>query len=149
MVRNGVVEVWWDGTIKPSQKWRQEIDAALASARVAVLLVSRHFLASDFIINEELRYLLDAARQCQVKILWVLVSQCNYEETSLQEFQALHDVQRPLNSLSEAELDSALKAISRGIVTAVAGPTPANPRDPLSPPCPSTSAACPPPARSS
>jgi len=62
--------MWWDGEIKPSQQWREEIEAALDSARVAVLLVSKHFLASDFIVNIELPYFIDAARQRHVQILW-------------------------------------------------------------------------------
>jgi len=58
---------WRDQT---SQQWRQEIDAALASAQVAVLLVSPNFLASNFIVNEELSYLFDAAQQRRVRLLW-------------------------------------------------------------------------------
>src|SRR5262245_26657572 len=37
---DGLVEVWWDGDIEPSERWREEIDNALASARIGVLLVS-------------------------------------------------------------------------------------------------------------
>jgi len=122
-VREGVVDVWWDGKIKPSQQWRQEIDAALVSARVAVLLVSPNFLASDFIVNEELSYLFDAAQQRWVKILWVLLAPCMYEQTPLQHLQALHDLARPLNSLRGAARGNALKTIAQGITDADAGTT--------------------------
>jgi tetratricopeptide (TPR) repeat protein len=121
LVRAGVVDVWWDGAIKPSQRWREEIEAALASARVAVLLVSPHFLASDFIVDEELSYLLEAARQHRVKILWALLAPCLYEQTPLQSFQALHDLARPLNALRGAARGNALKAICQRIAEAVTG----------------------------
>jgi hypothetical protein len=49
LVRTGAVELWWDGQISPGKHWREEIDNAMASARVAVLLVSAPFLASEFI----------------------------------------------------------------------------------------------------
>ncbi|HZF07416.1 MAG TPA: TIR domain-containing protein, partial [Thermoanaerobaculia bacterium] len=122
-VREGVVDVWWDGEIKPSQQWRQEIDAALASAQVAVLLVSPNFLASNFIVNEELSYLFDAAQQRRVRLLWVLLAPCLYEQTPLQHLQALHDLARPLNSLRGAARGNALKAIAQGIAEAAAGTT--------------------------
>ena len=120
-VRTGAVQVWWDGDIQPSQRWREEIQTALTATRVAVLLVSKHFLASDFIADQELPYLLAAARQRGVKILWALVSPCLYEGTALNEIQALHDLKRPLNSLPESERDGALKAICQQIVAAVDG----------------------------
>src|SRR5262245_24859387 len=49
LVRSGGVDVWWDGEIQASQIWREEIDKALAAACIGVLLVSKDFLASDFI----------------------------------------------------------------------------------------------------
>jgi len=129
-VRDGVVDVWWDGVLKPSQRWREEIQAALAGARVAVLLVSPDSLASDFIVNEELAYLLDAARHRGVTILWALLAPCRYERTPLRDLQALHDLDRPLNSLRGAARGKALKAICEGIVEAVDGTSPAAHRGP-------------------
>jgi TIR domain len=117
LVRTGALRVWWDGNIEASQLWRERIESELGSAGLAVLLVSRHFLASDFIAEVELPYFLEAALLRKVKILWMLVSPCLYEKTPLRDIQALHDLARPLNSLHGAARDSTLKAICESIET--------------------------------
>lgn len=114
-IRNNTISAWWDGKIKPSQKWREEIDNALASAKVGVLLVSPDFLASDFINNNELPYLLAAAERHAVKLIWVLLRNCLYKKTPIADYQAAHDVSKPLNSLRGARLDATLVAICNAI----------------------------------
>src|SRR6218665_3206938 len=61
--RDGLIDTWVDTRLLAGDRWKKEIDAALKKARVAVLLVSADFLASDFIINNELPPLLKAAEE--------------------------------------------------------------------------------------
>ncbi len=121
LVRNSLVDVWWDGDIKPSRKWREEIDAALASARIGVLLVSPNFLASDFINQKELPYLIEAAAKRDVTLLWILLSPCLYEHTPLAEIQAAHDISRPLDGLGRAKRNAILKTVCGRIAEVAEG----------------------------
>jgi tetratricopeptide (TPR) repeat protein len=111
--------VWWDGKIKPGNHWRKEVNEALTSATVGVLLLSSHFASADFIIKEELPYLLDAAVKHQVKLFCVLLSNFLYDELGLDKFQFLNSPSRPLNSLSRSKLDDALVSICRTIRTEI------------------------------
>ena len=72
-------------------------------------------MASDFINNEELPYLLKAASEKKLKVLWVAIGACMWEETKLEHVQAVIDPKYPLNSLSEGERDLAIKRVCEAI----------------------------------
>jgi hypothetical protein len=114
-IRNKKVEVWYDAKINKGDKWREAISAALDKTRVGVLLVSPNFLASDFINEQELPFLLSAAEERNVRLLWIYVAPAMVEETPLGELQCTHDYDRPLLLLSDAERAQCLVNIARQI----------------------------------
>jgi hypothetical protein len=114
-VRKNELDIWDDTRIEAGDKWQDEITAALQRASVAVMLVSRNFLASDFIAEVELPALLDASPNKGLKIIWIAVGACAVEITSLKDYQAANNPAKPLNSLGRAELDEALTHIARAI----------------------------------
>lgn len=119
LVRSGVVNLWDDTQIKPGAKWFSEIETALSRAKVAVLLVSANFLASDFIDREELPELLAAAEHDGLTVIWIPISFSMYEETAIAQYQAAHSPAQPLDSLSEPEQNQALVKICKSIRDAV------------------------------
>ncbi|ACK64656.1 hypothetical protein PCC8801_0566 [Rippkaea orientalis PCC 8801] len=119
VIQLGKVSIWDDTQIKPGSNWKQDIENALASAKVAVLLVSQNFLASDFIATEELPPLLEAAEKEGVKILWVYLNYCQYKYTALKNLQATHNITEPLQALSPPEQDKILYEISDEIIEAI------------------------------
>lgn len=122
LVRNGSIDLWSDTEIRPGARWRQEIEQALAAARVAVLLVSDNFLASEFIAKQELPPLLRAAEQEGVTILWIYVSPCLYEATSIGDYQAAHDLRASLLELEPAQQQVTLREVCQRIRQAAAVP---------------------------
>lgn len=99
--RQGVIALWDDTRIKPGTPWREEIRSALADARVAVLLVSADFLASDFIGNNELPPLLHAAKEHGTLILPLIIKPSRFEQTKeLACFQAVNPPSKPLSLLT-------------------------------------------------
>ncbi len=100
--------VWDDTQIRPGEDWREKIKNALASSKVAVLLVSPNFLASDFILDHELPLLMDAAKSDGLVILWIAIRNCLYQVTEIERFQALNDPSDPLATLGLRARDNEL-----------------------------------------
>lgn len=100
--RVGTIDRWDDTRIHPGTKWRYEIEKAIKRARVAVLLISADFLASEFVMNNELPPLLQAAASEGAIILPVIVSPCRFEKTEgIRQFQSVNQPSRPLSALDK------------------------------------------------
>lgn len=123
LYRDQVLDLWDDNKILPGQDWRKEIENALARARVAVLLISADFLASDFISSEELPRLLTAAEAGGATILPVIVSASRFADTpALSRFQAVNAPNRPLNGLGKAARERVLVAVAAAVERALTTP---------------------------
>jgi hypothetical protein len=109
--RTGAVDAWADNRIQASSKWHDEINKSLNNAKAAVLLVSKGFLDSDFIANRELPPLLEAAEKDGLKIFWVCLSNCLYDRTKIADYQAIHDIKKPLSKMTPSDRDDVWKKI--------------------------------------
>ncbi|MEH1968810.1 COR domain-containing protein [Nostoc sp.] len=118
IIRNQNLLVWDDTKIQAGAEWSKEIENALAAAKVAVLLVSPNFLASDFIHKNELPPLLNAAQAKGLTIIWIPLSFSSYEETEIEKYQSAHPPDQPLNSLNRSEEDQAWVNICQKIKAA-------------------------------
>jgi len=65
--RAGSIKSWSDQQISPGSEWLTQIKTALTNTKVAVLLVTSDFIASDFIHEYELGPLLNEAKQGGVR----------------------------------------------------------------------------------
>ena len=98
-VRRDRLEIWDDTRIEPGSPWEDEIKQAIASAKVAILLVSANFLASKFITENELPPLLNAAVDEGVRLLFVIVSPSAYEFMGLDRYEAMNSPSQPLSAM--------------------------------------------------
>jgi WD40 repeat protein len=107
--------LWADPYVKTGEQWRREIDDALARTRIAVLLVSQDFLASDFITRDELPPLLEAAAAGEVTIVCVPVGShvADLSHPALLDYQWPRPPNEPLDLLGSAEREAALARVFR------------------------------------
>lgn len=85
--RTRALTLWDDSVITPGAVLAAETQQALASAATVILLLSADLLASDGIMKEQLPLLLERSRQDSLRLLPLLVSPCNYEDTELGRLQ--------------------------------------------------------------
>jgi hypothetical protein len=110
--REGLFEVWDNKKIEPGAKWQEEMTKALESTKVAVLLVSGDFLASDFIYKNELPPLLEAANKRGARILSVILSHCDFDNSLLAQFRPLNNPDRPLTAMNKNEKEKIWKEVA-------------------------------------
>ena len=102
MERQGLIDCWSDNKIRVGSKWKDEIEANLGRSAVAVLLVSADFLASDFIVNNELPPLLVRAEAQGLRVIPLILKPCGFHRDKiLGSFQAVNDPRSPLLGLSD------------------------------------------------
>ena len=124
LVRQHSIDDWSDDRIPPGADWEEEIDSAIESARVAILLISANFMASDFIQDKELPKLIAAAERRGLTLFPVLIGACAYaEHARLGRYQAVHDVRRPLNQLSSGKQDQVFDDLRRKLTTLLRAPS--------------------------
>ena len=91
LVRERRLEVWSDDRMVVGYEWRPQLAEAIGRARVALLLVSASFLASDFIMDQELPALLRNG----ARLVPVLVRPCMWQAVPVLEgLQWGHDPKR-------------------------------------------------------
>jgi len=97
-----LIKVWTDKEIKAGDDWKNEIEKALQNSNVAVLLISADYLASDFIVKNELPPLLENATKKGTRIIPVIIKPCGFtRDSNLNVFQAINDPENPIISLPE------------------------------------------------
>jgi hypothetical protein len=115
------VSVWDDHTLGPGARFEREIHEAIATARVAILLVSDAFLESSFIREKELPWLRDRQAGGAMTILWLPVQGSSWSTTFLAEVLAVAaqcDVS--LETLPAAHQQDALVKVRNAVSTALA-----------------------------
>lgn len=96
------MDIWMDTRIANSTSWMNEIQSALETAKVAVLLVTAHYLASDFIAHAEVSPILAAEREKGLSIVWVAVAASAYGVTPIRNYPCANEPSRPLDTMTRS-----------------------------------------------
>ncbi len=108
--------IWEDSKIEVGADWRAEINKALSTAKIGILLISANFIASDFITNEELPSLLTAAEEEGAYIFSIIISHSMFMDIeAISKFQTINPPSKPLIVMNEGELDETYMKVTQEI----------------------------------
>ncbi len=108
----GLIDSWTDLAILPGQAWDDEIRQNLERAEIVLLLLSRAFLASEYVRAVEIPLALSQHREGKVVIVPVLLEECEWQE-HFAAFQALPPTATPIAKWPSR--DVAYAEVARGI----------------------------------
>lgn len=113
---NNNFEVWEDTRIDSGGKWKRVIDQELETCKIAILLISAEFLASDFIRSNELPLLLRKAEKDGTVILPLILDHCLFtSDINLKYFQAVNDPEKPLNACTKSDAEKWLVKLAKDV----------------------------------
>ena len=110
--REGIIDLWDDTKIRAGMNWREELQKAIVSSTVALVLISANFLASDFIAEHELPQLLLRAKVGGTTVLPLIISPCMFVSSGMDEFQAVNSPENPLSRMAFYEREKLLVKIA-------------------------------------
>ena len=106
MKRRDVIKTWQDRLIEPGEDWYEAIQTAMNDADIALLLVSKHFIKSRFINDEEIPKLLKRRESEGMKVIPIIVRPCLWtSEPLLAKLQALPKNGTPVIRFTEENGD--------------------------------------------
>jgi tetratricopeptide (TPR) repeat protein len=112
--RQNVFSVWTDRRISAGQEWAGEIDQALESARVVLLLVSADFLASNYCYDKELSRAMERHEARAARVVPIILRACDWQTAIFGKLQALPRDAFPIDRHPDGE-DAAFAQVAKAL----------------------------------
>ena len=113
-VTRNLYTTFTDRQIVPGDRWDREIKAKIASATIALVLVTPEFLDSDYIAQHELPTIIERHAKNSLTLLWVPIKKVEdwkLERAFLKDIQAAWSINQPL--AEKEEPDDRRQAVER------------------------------------
>lgn len=108
------ISSWTDRNIPPGSEWMEQIDHAIQSADVFVVLITENFLHSPY-CNSELGSIVAKARSDKSRIIPVIVDRTVLPEHLPAFLSSWRGVRLPDGPPSDRSLQEVVEAVDRGI----------------------------------
>jgi molecular chaperone DnaK len=113
LIRRSIITLWVDRNITTGDKWKNSIFDNIDTSAAAIILISKHLLDSEFIVESELPRL-DSEKEARgLRLIPILVAYCPYQFLpELAQLQLFNDPEHPLDTLRDWEVDKELTRLA-------------------------------------
>jgi TIR domain/NACHT domain len=87
--RQGWIVDWHDRQILAGDEWARDIDEHLETASIILLLISSHFLASDYCYDIEMQRALERHRRGEARVIPIILRPCDWKTSPSAHLQCL------------------------------------------------------------
>ena len=94
--RSGKIETWNDRELIAGQEWNKEILEELNKAEIILLLISKDFIASQYIWEKELEIAMIRHEKGTAKVVPIILKNCLWQDMPFAKLQALPRNARPV-----------------------------------------------------
>jgi len=116
----GLLSIWHNRQIQPGANWADVIDEQLEKASIILLLISAHFLASDYCYGFEMHQALQRHKIRQTRVIPIIVRPCDWSSAPFRHFQVLPTNARPITKWLDR--DEAWTNVATGIRHTIENP---------------------------
>jgi len=113
--RHHLLDVWQDGKIRVSSFWDDDIAQAVATARLAVVLLTPEALASQYILEKEFPLLLQRQHQDKLPVFPVVCEDCDWRAHDWLRATQAPNESNPLAQLSTAAQERVFRQLATNI----------------------------------
>jgi hypothetical protein len=117
LARRGYVAPWQDTDLVPGEDWDETIKERLSNAQVILFMVSRDFLASKYITEQERPLAMRLIAEERAVVVPVLLYACSWREEDFAKLEKLPRKDDPVSSFSPRE--NAWALVEEGLKAAV------------------------------
>jgi hypothetical protein len=111
--RLGQITTWYDRKILPGVEWKREIDTHLNTSDIVLLLVSSHFISSDYCYGIEMRQALERHTAGEAHVIPIILRPVDWKETPIGDLQVLPTDGKPITRWRNR--DEAFHSVTQGI----------------------------------
>jgi hypothetical protein len=105
-----------DTDLVPGENWNETLEQRLLEAQIILFMVSRAFLASEYITTKERPLAMRLMRQKKAVVVPIILSHCSWQE---EDFAGLQKLPPKVESISDAPRENTWALVEEGLVKVV------------------------------